>query len=408
MDFDFGRFEFDLEINIDEMNHDRKAAIPKTRSPPTLPLEILDLIFSHLQRPQNHRHQQRDYAACSLVCWQWQRVGRRWVWRDPWMCGKDAALKFLGRHLEEMENLAKKTGNGRSGTGASASDYAHLPPSSFKQYMTMLELDLAQTPHRFVRHLDLSCVRFIEPDDTPFLHRIASATPHLLSLHLFCDPLDPRTLQHFLMSCTRLSHISLSGSVGGMQSRYFYQLPSVRAMDLQGLWRRLHTVRELDMGGMDCTRGDGITFATWVVGSVGPALKSFALGRVTGGTASGSSQILLEDALATLLAHHAPQLERFSGRGKLVTDRALESLVVLCPHLKIVDLENCSTITREGILALVEGGTALQEVHIGGTLANDAVVREAIERRVNHKIHRFKLEEPNRKIELLVNSSVPV
>ncbi|KNC97965.1 uncharacterized protein SPPG_06953 [Spizellomyces punctatus DAOM BR117] len=302
----------------------------------TLPPEILHLIFSAAAEPTNHRQQQHTYAVCTLVNRRWYRPAQRALWRNPYLPSKAKALKFLERHLNQ----------------------------SCKE----------SSPHCLVRCFDLTALRFSEPEDTDLLKRFANGTPLLESLKIFCDPLDPRTLQHVLTVCPKLVDLTLTGSVGGMQSRFFYELPPVRSMELHTLSSRLMRLRSLHWGSVDCTRGDGQNFAKLLATSVGPSLREFSVGMVTPPT----GQIPVEDAILALIAHNCPALEVVSVQGKPVTDRCLESLARYCPRLTAIDLQNCSGITRDGVIMLVRACPQLSDIRIKGTLANDSVVRNVI------------------------------
>lgn len=219
-------------------------------------------------------------------------------------------------------------------------------------------------------------MRFTEPEDSDFLQRIAISTHHLQTFKLFVDPLDPRTLQFILSTCQNITSLTLAGSIGGLRSRFYYDLPPVSSMKLQGLCARLGNLRSINMENVDCIRGDGRRFAQLTVSSVGPNLRECALPMVSG----DQVRLPVDDAILIELARNCPNLRFLSARGKLVTNYGLEIIAKLCPRLTAVDLRNCSGITREGVMVLLRRCPLLTEIKIKGTPANDVAVQNLIAR----------------------------
>ncbi|KAI8823486.1 uncharacterized protein EV422DRAFT_357421 [Fimicolochytrium jonesii] len=297
-----------------------------------LPPEILFLIFEKVrQRAAAPVIHQTTFAACTLVCRHWYEPARQSLWMAPLMSSKERTMRFLKRHLIEMEH----------GPGAP------------------------------------------EPDDTDFLHRLVVGCRNLQSLKMFCDPLDPRTLALLMEACPNIRSLTLTGSCGtGGHHRFYYQLPSVLDMDersIKKLQTRIATLHTLDLANMDFTRGDGVYLAAILVSGLGDRLEAFAPPMVTG-PATSPFQSLRDDTIVAQIARQCPRLTHLCLRGKYVTDRALHALATWCPRLRALDLRYCPAVTSAGVLLLLTACQCLTDVRVGGSRANDYVVKTVLNR----------------------------
>ncbi|TPX62821.1 hypothetical protein PhCBS80983_g00211 [Powellomyces hirtus] len=319
------------------------AQLPTPSPVSELPPEIFHLILSRIRDPSSPTQHQKTFAACALVSRRWAPFAQSALWEAPILPTKERAHAFLARHMAEMQHES--------------------------------------SPHQLIRNLDLTAVRFAEPEDTAYLHRLASrGMKKLRGLKLFADPLDPRTLAFILHACKDVVDLKITGSSGGGQSRYFYHLPPVRNMDsgvLSSLRVRLSQLRTLDLGDLDLSRGDGATLAHIVTTSLGPPLRGFAMPIIS---TSNRVQPLRDDTIAGQLAKQCPNLQVLVARGRYVTDRSLGVLARCCARLSVVDLTNCPGITAKGVMTLLEGCPLLSEVQIRGTTANDNLVKCSIAR----------------------------
>ncbi|KAJ3132613.1 hypothetical protein HDU90_006825 [Geranomyces variabilis] len=311
-----------------------------------MPPEILRLILDRIREPQKPIAQQKTLAACALVSRRWKPCAQSALWEQPLLCTSQRVHAFLARHILETQHPSKE-----------------------------------DSPHHFVRALDLTAVRFAEPDDTQYLHAIGRSGVRLRTLKLFCDPLDPRTLAYILANCRDVVELKITGSFGGSQSRFFYHLPPVRLMDpsaLTSLHTRLAHLRALDLGDLDLSRGDGAALAGIVGASVGARLREFSMPMATRPAEGALSW--RDDALVAQVASQCPALTVFCARGRYITDRALECLALNCQQLRLVDLSNCPGITATGVMVLLEACPYLAEVQMGGTTANDNFTRCVVAR----------------------------
>ncbi|KAJ3158713.1 hypothetical protein HDU86_002678 [Geranomyces michiganensis] len=330
----------------------------------SMPPEILRLIIGRIRDPHKPMAQQKTLASCALVSQRWKPVAQSALWEEPLLCTPQRVHAFLARHILETQQQHA------AGDEEEERDSSSSSP-----------LPLSSSPHHYVRVLDLTAVRFAEPDDTQYLHAIARSAVRLRSLKMFCDPLDPRTLAYILATCRQVTNLKITGSSGGSQSRFFYHLPPVAMMDptaLHSLHARLAHLSVLDLGDLDLSRGDGPALAGIVAASVGARLREFAMPMATRPAEGALSW--RDDALVGEVARQCPGLHVFVARGRYISDRALACLALNCVELRLVDLSNCPGITASGVIALLEACPFLAEVQMSGTTANDNFTRCVVAR----------------------------